>query len=101
MALLLIEPPAGPAFFLILAFALFGAAVLHSIPRTRAWVGNGHQLYPGLFLVFKSLSGELETPFFRITALVVGILLLLHLVVRGVIMEWRRQDSHHTVSQPH
>ncbi|MFJ2030633.1 hypothetical protein [Streptosporangium sp. NPDC087985] len=102
MALLLLEPLTAPAFFLIFSFALFSVAILHSIPRIRAWFGSGYQLYMGFFLVFKSLSGELETTFFRVAALIVGVPLLVHLVVRGVTMEWRRwKDSHRTTTQSH
>ncbi|OUC95138.1 hypothetical protein CA984_19905 [Streptosporangium minutum] len=99
MTLLLVEPPAWPAVFLILAFVLFSAAILYNIPRIRAWVGSGYQLYAGFFLVFKSVSGEFETTFFRVAGLIVGVSLLVHLVIRGVIMQ-RRRNSHRTIPQP-
>jgi hypothetical protein len=92
MALIFLDPPTTwPTFFLILAFAVFSLAILRNIPRIRAWVGGGHQLFAGIFLVFKSASGELETTFFRVTALLVGAALLVHLIVRGTISEWRRR----------
>ncbi|WP_030919592.1 hypothetical protein [Streptosporangium amethystogenes] len=100
VTLLLVEPPTWPAVFLIFVFVLFSAAILHNIPRIRAWVGSGYQLGVGFFLVFKSVSGEFETTFFRVAGLIVGVPLLVHLVIRGVIMEWRRQDSHRTIPQP-
>ncbi|WP_346113359.1 hypothetical protein [Nonomuraea maheshkhaliensis] len=90
MALLLMNPPHDlAAFFLIAAFVISAVAVLHSIPWARARLGGGSQLWLGVALTFKSLSGELTTAAFQVAGLIVGIGLLTHLLALAVIRDRR------------
>ncbi|MBB5775727.1 hypothetical protein [Nonomuraea jabiensis] len=103
MALLLMNPPHDlAAFFLILAYVISAVAVVHSIPWGRARLGGGAQLWLGFALAFKSLSGELTTPAFRIAGLILGVGLVTHLLVLAVIRDRRlRQGRQRTMAQVH
>ncbi|SDK73497.1 hypothetical protein SAMN05421874_110214 [Nonomuraea maritima] len=87
-ALLLMNPPQDlAAFLLILVYAVSAVGVLGSVPWVRVRLGSGAQLWLGLALTFKSLSGELTTPAFQVGGLIVGVGLLVHLLVLAVIRD--------------
>lgn len=100
-AYLVFGPLMEPApFFLILAYALLSLMVLSGIPRVHLWFGGrGYLLYLGVFVVFKGASGELKTPAIRVSAFVIGVLLLTYLIVRAVRIEWRKRQTDHAKPQ--
>ncbi|WP_433436115.1 hypothetical protein [Nonomuraea sp. CA-141351] len=81
----LMAEPEAPVGFAVMIFAL--VLLGKWVPRLRAWIGTGFQLYMGIGGVFMGLSGQLETLVARALSLIVGVSLLIHLLVRGFLLE--------------
>ena len=95
VVVLIAEPEAPLGFgIMIITLALLGTWV----QRLRAWIGSGFQLSMGIGGVSMGVSGQLETLTVRALSLILGVSLLIHLLIHGLLLERATRKTRHTAA---